>query len=276
MLANKKICFLGAGSMAEAMLAGVVANQLVAPSNITALNRGNRTRIEDLIAQYGIGDIDKEVAIKEADVIILAVKPKDIDAAILEIKDWTHSGQLIISVLAGISTDYLSSLFGHQAPVVRAMPNTSATIGLSATGMAPGKTANEESLAIAGEIFAAIGIVETVEEEEIHAVTGLSGSGPAYVYYLVEAMEKAGADVGLNPEVSRRLILQTILGSVEMLKQGQESAESLRRKVTSPNGTTAAGIETLDKYNFEEAIRACIRRATERSRELGALTGSRS
>lgn len=276
MLANKKICFLGAGSMAEAMLAGVVANQLVAPSNITALNRGNRTRIEDLIAQYGIGDIDKEVAIKEADVIILAVKPKDIDAAILEIKDWTHSGQLIISVLAGISTDYLSSLFGHQAPVVRAMPNTSATIGLSATGMAPGKTANEESLAIAGEIFAAIGIVETVEEEEIHAVTGLSGSGPAYVYYLVEAMEKAGADVGLNPEVSRRLILQTILGSVEMLKQGQESAESLRRKVTSPNGTTAAGIETLDKYNFEEAIRACIRRATERSRELGVLTGSRS
>lgn len=276
MLGDKKICFLGAGSMAEAMLAGVVAKQLVAPSNITALNRGNRNRIKDLISQYGIGDLDKETAIREADVIVLAVKPKDIDAAILEIKDWTHPGQLFISVLAGISTDYLTSLLGHKAPVVRAMPNTSATIGLSATGMAAGKTAEEDSMHIAGEIFTAIGLVETVKEEEIHAVTGLSGSGPAYIYYLVEAMEKAGADVGLESEVSRRLILQTILGSVEMLKQGQESAETLRKKVTSPNGTTAAGIETLDKYHFEEAIRACIRRATERSRELGALTGSRS
>ena len=113
-----------------------------------------------------------------------------------------------------------------------------------------------------------------MEEEEIHGVTGLSGSGPAYIYYLVEAMEKAGQDIGLDQDVTRRLILQTILGSVEMLKQSNESAVSLRKKVTSPNGTTAAGIDVLNQYKFEEAIGACIRRATERSRELGALTSS--
>lgn len=276
MLANKKICFLGAGSMAEAIIAGLVAKELVPPQNITALNRGNRERIEKLIARYGINDTNKETAITNADLIVLAVKPKDIDSALSECAHLTHKNQLFISVLAGISTDYITSLLGHEAPVIRSMPNTSATIGLSATGIASGKTASEESIALAKQLFAAIGIVEQVEEEEIHGVTGLSGSGPAYIYYLVEAMEKAGQDIGLEQDVARRLILQTILGSVEMLLQSNESAESLRKKVTSPNGTTAAGIDVLNQYNFEEAIRACIRRATERSRELGALTGSRS
>lgn len=276
MLANKKICFLGAGSMAEAIIAGLIAKELVPPQNITALNRGNRERIEKLIARYGINDTNKETAITNADLIVLAVKPKDIDSALSECAHLTHKNQLFISVLAGISTDYITSLLGHEAPVIRSMPNTSATIGLSATGIASGKTASEESIALAKQLFAAIGIVEQVEEEEIHGVTGLSGSGPAYIYYLVEAMEKAGQDIGLEQDVARRLILQTILGSVEMLLQSNESAESLRKKVTSPNGTTAAGIDVLNQYNFEEAIRACIRRATERSRELGALTGSRS
>lgn len=276
MLTNKKICFLGAGSMAEAMIAGLVAKNMVEGKDISALNRGNRARIEELISLYGIGNPEKEQAIREADIIVLAVKPKDIDTALGEINHLTNPGQLFISVLAGISTDHLSSLLSHAAPVVRAMPNTSATIGLSATGIAAGKTASEESMAIAQQIFAAIGIVEIVDEEQIHGVTGLSGSGPAYIYFLVEAMEKAGVQIGLDPDVAHRLILQTILGSVEMLMQGNESAESLRKKVTSPNGTTAAGIETLEKYKFQEAIQACISRATERSRELGALTGSRS
>ncbi|HBI04436.1 MAG TPA: pyrroline-5-carboxylate reductase [Paenibacillaceae bacterium] len=276
MLENKKICFLGAGSMAEAIIAGLVAKELVTPKNISALNRGNRDRIEQLIARYGINDIDKETAITSADIIVLAVKPKDIDSALSEYTHLTHKGQLFISVLAGISTDYITSILGHEAPVIRSMPNTSATIGLSATGIASGKTALEESIAIAKQLFEAIGIVEQVEEEEIHGVTGLSGSGPAYIYYLVEAMEKAGQDIGLDQDVARRLILQTILGSVEMLMQSNESAESLRKKVTSPNGTTAAGIDVLNQYKFAEAIGACIRRATERSRELGALTNSHS
>lgn len=276
MLQHKHICFLGAGSMAEAMIAGLVSKKLVSPENITALNRGNRERIEQLITKYGIRDLDKETAIKKADIIVLAVKPKDIESALLEYAHLTHKNQLFISVLAGISTDYLSSLLGHDAPVIRAMPNTSATIGLSATGIACGKTANEESLSMATRLFEAIGIVVPVEEDEIHGVTGLSGSGPAYIYYLVEAMEKAAADIHLDPEVARRLILQTILGSVEMLLKSGESAETLRKKVTSPNGTTAAGLDVLKQYKFEEGIRACIRRATERSRELGELTGTRS
>ena len=156
MLENKKICFLGAGSMAEAIIAGLVAKELVTPSNISALNRGNRDRIEQLIAKYGINDSDKETAITRADIIVLAVKPKDIDSALSEYTYLTHKDQLFISVLAGISTDYITSILGHEAPVIRSMPNTSATIGLSATGIASGKTAREESIAIAKQLFEAI------------------------------------------------------------------------------------------------------------------------
>ncbi|WP_047150445.1 pyrroline-5-carboxylate reductase [Aneurinibacillus tyrosinisolvens] len=270
MLQNKNICFFGAGSMAEAMISGLLDKKLIDSRQICALNRGNEARIQELASRYGIATPTRERAIREADVIILAVKPKDIARAVAEINQWTHPEQLFISVLAGTCTDYISTLLGHAAPVVRTMPNTSAAVGLSATAIAPGVTATEDDMDLAIAIFGSIGIVETVKEEELHAITGLSGSGPAYVYYLVEAMEAAGREMGLDADVARRLILQTIIGAAHMLQKQDVEPSILRHQVTSPNGTTAAGIEVLEKYKFQEAMRACIKRAAERSEEMGA------
>ncbi|AMA71918.1 MULTISPECIES: pyrroline-5-carboxylate reductase [Aneurinibacillus] len=275
-LKDKTICFLGAGSMAEAMISGLVNKNLLPSKQICALNRSNSTRIRELATRYGISILRKEEAIRTADIIILAVKPKDIDAAIAEIQSFTRPKQLFISVLAGISTDYISHLLGHQAPVIRTMPNTSAAVGLSATAIASGAFATEKDMELAMQIFQAIGIVETVKEKDLHAVTGLSGSGPAYVYYLVEAMEAAGREIGLAPEVARRLILQTIIGAAHMLRDRQEEPALLRKQVTSPNGTTAAGIAVLEERGFQEAMLACIKRAAERSAEMGKQSVSAS
>ncbi|WCK53963.1 pyrroline-5-carboxylate reductase [Aneurinibacillus sp. Ricciae_BoGa-3] len=276
MLQDKNICFLGAGSMAQALISGLISKELINPRQICALNRGSREKLEQLSAKYGIAVVEREEAVSRADIIVLAVKPKDIETAIEEIKQWTRPDQLFISVLAGISTDAISRSLGHHAPVIRSMPNTSAAIGLSATGISPGKYASRDDLEHALAMFEAVGIAEIVTENEMHAVTGLSGSGPAYVYYLVEAMEAAGDKIGLPPETARRLILQTIIGAAHMLQETNEEPAVLRKQVTSPNGTTAAGIEILERYRFQEAMDACIRRAVERSEEMGADTAHSS
>jgi pyrroline-5-carboxylate reductase len=275
-LQNKAICFLGAGSMTEAMISGLVDKNLLPSEQISAINRGNMDRIQELSSRYGISCLPKEAAIAKADIIVLSVKPKDIAEAIRDIQPLTNPHQLFISVLAGISSDYISSLLGHPAAVIRTMPNTSAAVGLSATALAPGKHATETDIELAMQIFQAIGSVEIVQEENMHAVTGLSGSGPAYVYYLVEAMEEAGREIGLESGVARRLILQTIIGAAHMLRDRKEEPAVLRKQVTSPNGTTAAGIAVLEEHGFQEAMLACIKRAAARSEEMGKQSVSTS
>src|SRR5699024_584375 len=173
--------------------------------------------------------------------------------------------QLIVSVIAGISTSFISSLIDKDVAVVRAMPNTSASIGYSATAVSKGKFATEKDLEFAKQLFNAIGTVSIVEEEKMHIVTGVSGSGPAYIYYLVEALEKVAIEEGLDPQIAEELITHTIIGAGKMLEQSGESAGTLRENVTSPNGTTAAGLETLSKYNFQEAVINCVKSAKDRS-----------
>ncbi|MFT9849063.1 pyrroline-5-carboxylate reductase [Aneurinibacillus sp. REN35] len=275
-LKDKTICFLGAGSMAEAMISGLVDKKLLPAEQVYAINRGNRARIEELVSRYGIATPTKEEAIATADIVVLAIKPKDVASAIANIRPLTTPRQLFISVLAGTSTDYITSLLGHQAAVIRTMPNTSAAVGMSATALAPGAHASDTDMEIALNIFKAIGIVETVQEEALHAVTGLSGSGPAYVYYLVEAMEQAGQEIGLEGDVARRLILQTIIGAAHMLRDRGEEPAVLRKQVTSPGGTTAAGIGVLEERGFQEAMLACIKQAVARSEEMGKQSVSTS
>lgn len=271
MLAEKKICFLGAGSIAESMISGILDKKLVKPDQIYVTNRCDDERLQYLHHQYRIQTHrEKRLLVPSCDLIILAMKPKDVDQALKEIGDLLSPDQLVISILAGISTAYMEQQLQQPVPVVRAMPNTSSKVGLSATALAYGRHATKEHMNIAGTLFEAIGSVCTVEEEQLDAVTGLSGSGPAYVYYLVEAMEKAGREVGLEPEIARQLTLQTLIGAAHMLQSTQEEPEILRQQVTSPGGTTMAAIETLQSLGFQEAILAAIRSATERSKELGA------
>ena len=272
MLENQSICFLGAGSMAEAMIAGIVKTTLIPAHNIYVLNRNDRNRIIELSQKYGIAkEFDKAKAIAKSSMIILATKPKDVTEAILVIKEYTNSKQTFLSLLAGVSTDYISALLQHKAPVIRAMPNTSATVGLSATAISPGKWAELKNVQLAQKLLESIGIVKVVDEEQLDAITGLSGTGPAYVYYLVEAMEKAAVHLGLNQVTARELVLQTIIGAGEMLKVNEESPQVLREKVTSPGGTTMAGIAVLESFRFQEGMIQAIKKATERSTELGKI-----
>ncbi len=279
MLADKKVCFLGAGAMAEAVLAGMLNKRIVKPGAVSITNRSDRFRLDELVYNFGVvADANqKDSSIQEADILILAMKPKDVHTALEEIRHLTNPNQIVISVVAGITTSFITSLLGHRAPVIRTMPNTSATIGLSATGICQGETATEEHLELAKHIFESIGMVVVVEEEQLDAVTGLSGSGPAYIYYLVEAMQAGAVKAGLEEQTARELILQTLIGAAHMLIETGEDPAALREKVTSPNGTTQAGLDKLRSYQFEEALVSCILRATERSKELGAmLTESKS
>ena len=199
--------------------------------------------------------------------IILAMKPKDVQEAMRMISPYLHPSTSILSILAGISIDTIEQGLGSR-PIARAMPNTSATIGLSATGISFNSLVDPSAKERFLSLLNAVGLVMEVEEDQLHAITALSGSGPAYLYYLIEAFENVGAEFGLQKDVVRALMAQTLAGSAAMLTYGKEEPEVLRRKVTSPGGTTEAGIAALDRMNFTESIAACIRSAEQRSREL--------
>ncbi|WP_163969254.1 pyrroline-5-carboxylate reductase [Oceanobacillus halotolerans] len=265
-----KVSFVGAGSMAEAIIAGIRKEGFLSKENIYVTNKTNQERLDHLVDCYNITcEQDKEVVLKDADMIVLTMKPYDMEVAIDEMKPYVNKDQLIVSVAAGISTDFIEKQFGMEIPVVRVMPNTSASVGSSASAIAKGEYATEKHVHQTDELFQTVGTTTIVDEDLMHTVTGISGSGPAYIYYLVEAMEEAAVKSGLDKEIAKSLVTQTIIGAGEMLKQSGETADVLRKKITSPAGTTHAGIETLKKRDFQEAIMECVYSARERSIELG-------
>lgn len=266
----KKVAFIGAGSMAEAIIAGLINTNYLAKDQIFVANKENEERLEGLRTAYGIQCTNnKEAVIRDADVVFIATKPYDMEDALKDASTYITENQLVVSVVAGVSTAFIAKIIAKDVAIIRSMPNTSATIGYSATAIAKGELATEAHMQLAEELFEAIGSVSVVEEAQMHAVTGISGSGPAYVYYLVEAMEKAAAKEGLDAQTAKQLITQTIIGAGNMLKQREESAGVLRENVTSPNGTTAAGLQTLKDFHFQEAVEACVASAAKRSAELG-------
>lgn len=197
------------------------------------------------------------------------MKPKDIAEALIPFKEYIHHNVLIISLLAGVSTHSIKNLLQKDVPIIRAMPNTSAAILKSATAISPSKHATAEHIQTAIALFKTIGLVSVVEEEDMHAVTALSGSGPAYIYYVVEAMEAAAKKIGLKEDVAKSLILQTMIGAAEMLKASEKHPSILRKEITSPGGTTEAGIEVLQEHKFQQALISCITQAAQRSHNLG-------
>lgn len=266
----KKISFMGAGSMAESIIAGILNRDFLTKEQIFVTNRNNQERLDTLQESYQIQVIkDKQEVITDADIVMLSMKPHDMEAAIGSIKQHIQPNQLIVSVVAGVSSDDISDLFGKEVPVIRAMPNTSVAIGASATAVSKGKHATEEHINAVIELFNTIGTVTVVNEADMHTVTGISGSGPAYIYYFVEAMEKAAVDAGLDKEVAKDLITQTVVGAGEMLKHSGQTAGELRKNITSPGGTTQSGLEALAFNDFQEAVIECVKSARERSIELG-------
>ncbi|MEG6617065.1 pyrroline-5-carboxylate reductase [Peptococcaceae bacterium 1198_IL3148] len=270
MLAGNQFLFVGAGNIAESIMKGLLSTEQIRPGEIWVTNRSNTQRLQFLRQYYGIVPVtDKKAAASEANIIVLAIKPQDVFSVLAELKDSITENHLIISVLAGITTTLIEDTLGIKVPVVRAMPNTSCAVLESATGLTSGQYVSPEQLELAKEIFTIVGEVVVFDEELLDAVTGLSGSGPAYIYYLVEAMEKAGEATGIPRELARPLVLKTLIGAARMLIETGENPEVLRKQVTSPNGTTMAGLKELERYNFQQAIEHAVVSATNRSKELG-------
>ncbi|MFO7264078.1 MAG: pyrroline-5-carboxylate reductase [Bacillaceae bacterium G1] len=264
------IGFLGAGSMAEAIVSGLLKQKVYAPEQIVVTNRSNRERLREWQSRYGIQpETDVAALLRRCSHLILAVKPKDMPDAMAAIRPHLRKEHTLLSVAAGISTGWLEDRCGQAIPVVRTMPNTPAAVGFSATAACLGKYAGEAEKRWTEKVFQAIGTLVWVEEAQMDAVTAVAGSGPAYFFAMVETLEQAAREQGLPPEVARLLSRQTFIGAARLLAESGEEAAVLREKVTSPGGTTAAGLARMAQRGFHEAVREAVQAAAQRSRELG-------
>jgi len=270
---NMNICFYGAGSMAEAIVKGLIDQELTPKTNISMLNRSNQERQKELHLQYGVQTAmqgkSNEQYLQEAHIIFLAMKPKDAVQALYNLKQSVRPEQLIISVIAGLSISGIQQILGSQVAVVRAMPNTSSTIGLGATGISYSPQVTNEQQLVTETIFQSIGMHAIVDETLQNAITSISGSGPAYFYYVMETMIKGAQLAGFSERQAKELVVQTALGAAQMVQTTQESPAALRTKVTSPNGTTEAALKVMREKGLDQAILAGIKRCEERALEIG-------
>jgi len=271
----KKIVFIGAGNMGEALIRGIIADGLYPPSAIIASDPDKELR-EKLEKELGINTTyDNRAAVRGADIVCLAVKPQLLDIVLEDISEDITEDQLLISILAGISTRRIEDALGKQVRVVRVMPNTPALVRAGMAGISPGRYAGPDDMKTTIDIKKAVGDVLEVVEDLIDAVTGVSGSGPAYLFYFVEALSHAGVKAGLSPEQSDFLARKTIIGSAKLLEETGLTPEELRRNVTSPGGTTEAALKTFEELGFEEIMEKAVRAARDRARELGGTISPR-
>jgi pyrroline-5-carboxylate reductase len=268
MLAGKKIGFAGGGNMAEAIIKGLLAGG-VSSSGITVAEPVAERR-EYLRSKYAVdahGDCASVVSTSE--IIILAVKPQVCGAVLNEIASGDVEGKLFVSIMAGVKTETIETALKRTVRVVRVMPNTPALVLAAASVICAGAHANGEDLSLVREIFDLLGTTCLAEEKLLDAVTGLSGSGPAYVFTFIEALSDAGVKNGLPRDVASRLAAQTVYGSAKMVMETGEHPAVLREKVTSPGGTTIAGLHVLEQEGFRGTVMTAVDAATKRSVELG-------
>jgi pyrroline-5-carboxylate reductase len=266
---GKTIGFLGGGNMAGALIRGLVKGAHVAADRVMA--SGPRPeRMAELADTYGIrvtGD-NRELA-RQSQILVLSVKPQIMDRVLLEVADEVVPGALVISVAAGVPTAAIERRLPGGARVVRAMPNTPAVVGAGATAIARGTHAQPADLDQARFVFDAVGITVVLEESHLDAVTGLSGSGPAYIFLIIEALADAGVKVGLSRRTAQKLAAQTVMGSAKLLLDTDGHPGQLKDMVTSPGGTAIAGLHTLEQGGLRTTLINAVEAATLRSRELG-------
>lgn len=283
MTVDNTIAFVGAGAIAEALLRGMITTGVANPARIRITNRSDVPRREALARRFGVrACATVSDTVRDADIIFLCMKPRDVADSLREVAQFAPVSALYISVAAGCSIALLTRVIESgqalaeisprhtPARIIRAMPNTSCAVLESATAYALGPACTEADAARAEHLLRAVGACYRMEEDKLDAVTGLSGSGPAYVYYLVEALTQAGVAVGLPEDVSISLVTQTIVGAAAMLRQTDDSPTVLRERVTSPGGTTMAAIGVLQACGFADAVLQAVSKATARATELGA------
>jgi len=268
-LSSRQIGFIGAGNMAEALIRGLVRGGHIPGERVLA-SAPRRARLDELRAAYGIGTTtdNREIA-RGAEILVLSVKPQILHKVLREISGQVRPGALVISIAAGVDTGTIEEALGEGVRVVRAMPNVPATVGAGATAIAAGQHAGEADLDTARAIFDAVGITVALDESHLDAVTGLSGSGPAYIFLILEALADAGVKVGLSRRDAQRLAAQTVMGSAKLLLDTDEHPGRLKDMVTSPGGTAIAGLHTLEEGGLRTTLINAVETATKRARELG-------
>jgi len=254
--------------MAEAMIRGLLRGGHFAPSQITA-SGPREERMRELQDSYGIKATTDNHAPAKAQIVVLSVKPQILSRVLDEVAKSISAEALVISIAAGVPVATIQERLARGARVVRAMPNTPALVDAGATAIARGEHARDSDLDDAKRIFDAVGITVTLEESQLDAVTGLSGSGPAYVFLILEALSDAGVKVGLSRRTAQLLAAQTVLGSAKLLLETNEHPGRLKDMVTSPGGTAITGLHTLEEGGIRTTLMNAVEAATKRSKELG-------
>jgi pyrroline-5-carboxylate reductase len=271
---NVKLAFIGGGNMASSLIGGLLADH-IDPKQISVADNNDSQR-ENLAARYGIStSADNQATAAGTDVVILAIKPQQLKAVTEELAPTIQQDHsLVISIAAGIRSEDIDNWLGGNTAVVRAMPNTPALIQTGATALFANAQVSSEQKDLAESILRAAGLTLWVNDEsQMDAVTALSGSGPAYFFRIMEAIETAGVELGLTKETAHLLTLQTALGAAKMALESRESVATLRKQVTSPGGTTEQGLNAMDEHNIDAVFSDVLKAARDRSEELANLLG---
>ena len=266
---KKRIAVIGVGNMGGALLKGMMRRSWARPENFI-VSDSDSTKLELFSKELKVRTTeDNRKAAKDADIILLAVKPQILDQVLEEIGGGLSPKQILLSVAAGVKTEHISSFVKKEISVIRAMPNICALIGESATAISGGKHASKEDMKLAREILESVGTVVEVQEYLMDAVTGLSGTGPMYVFLIVEGLSDAGVKVGLGRDIANALSVQTLLGAAKMIKETNWHPAKLKDLVTSPGGTAIAALHSLEKSGLKAMLIDAVETATKRSQELG-------
>jgi pyrroline-5-carboxylate reductase len=270
MIDERKVAILGAGRIGEALIAGLLSSEWRSPAEIAATSR-RPERVEELAERYGVAaTLSNPEAVANAALVVIAVKPQDIEALLGEIGGALTPEQTVLTVAAAITTSQIESRLADGVSVVRAMPNTPSIVHEGVAGLCAGAHAGDADLDLAEEALSHLGAVVRVPESALDAITAVSGSGPAYFALLAEAMIEAGILLGLSREISTQLVVQTMLGTAKQLRDEKMHPVELREMVTSPGGTTIAAIRELEMAGVRAAFLNAIQAAMVRARELAA------
>ena len=265
------VAIFGAGVMGETLLSGLIRSGR-SPDDLVITERRPERAVE-LSEKYGVRALPNTQAADLADTLVLVVKPQDMSTLLEELRDHVSPGNLVVSLAAGITTEFLESRLPEGSSVVRVMPNTPALVDQGMAAVSPGRHCDDAHLAEAADLLRSCGKVVEIAEKHQDAVTAISGSGPAYIFYVVEAMIEAGVVLGLPRATSTELVVQTLYGAATMIKETKQHPTVLREQVTSPGGTTAAALRQLDDHKVRAAFITAMEAAAERSHQLASGNG---
>lgn len=268
-MVEKRIAVIGAGNMGTALLRGILASGWGKKSRVAA-SHPKQQKASALAKELGIEIHPDNLSVaKAADIVVLAVKPQILESVLREIKPGLRSAQLLISIAAGFPTSRIESILGLKIPVIRAMPNVASVVKAGATALCAGQHARPEHVAEARTIFESVGLVVELAEYQLDAVTGLSGTGPMYIFQIIEGLSDAGVRVGLSRDVASALTIQTVLGAAKMAQELKLHPGVLKDFVTSPGGTAIAALHSLERNGLRAVLMDAVEAATQRSKELG-------